>query len=353
MDRRPAWIWLLFVALVVLAGCTAGTPADPTDTLTTSPTPFSSVTTTYSEEPTPTPSTSNGTTSPSPSPSASTQTPHRSERTEFRVTVVRIVDGDTVEVQFRDGEVEDVRLLGVDTPEVHTETDPVEWEGIPDSTVGREHLSVWGDRASSFASSHLEIGETIRIVVDDETDRRGSYGRLLVYVFDDGVLFNLLLIEQGYARMYDSSFSRRVEFADAEKLARDDDVGVWDFESGTSTPTNTGTETAALEVVEIHEDAAGNDHETENDEYIVIKNTGSQTLDLNGWRVEDDAGHTYQFPDGFSLAPGAEVTLYTGSGTDTASSLYWGSDSAIWNNGGDIIFVFDESGEVVIKESYS
>jgi hypothetical protein len=46
------------------------------------------------------------------------------------------------------------------------------------------------------------------------------------------------------------------------------------------------------------------------------------------------------------------VTLHTGSGADTDTDLYWGSDAAIWNNGGDTIYVYDESGETVIERSY-
>lgn len=108
-----------------------------------------------------------------------------------------------------------------------------------------------------------------------------------------------------------------------------------------------------LEVVEIHEDAPGNDHENLNEEYVVFRNAGESRLDLTGWRVEDEAGHTYRFPDGFGLDPGQEVTLYTGSGEDTDTELYWGSEQAIWNNGGDTVLVYDDSGAVVVEREYS
>jgi endonuclease YncB( thermonuclease family) len=248
--------------------------------------------------------------------------------------------------------------LGVDTPEIHTAVDPPEWEGIPDTTAGRDHLRDWGEQASTFAKNQLDVGEQIRLVVDAEADRRGAYGRLLVYIYDDGALFNLLLIEQGYARYYESTFTKSGQFEDTESSARSNDVGVWDFEAPTptATPTPTQTETqseAKLAVVEIHEDAEGNDHENENDEYIVFDNTGDSTLDLTGWTVKDEADHTYTFPSGFTLGPGDRVMLHTGSGSDTSTDLYWGSDAAIWNNGGDTIYVKDDSGNTVIERSYS
>lgn len=108
-----------------------------------------------------------------------------------------------------------------------------------------------------------------------------------------------------------------------------------------------------LSVATVHEDAAGNDNTNLNDEYIVFENTGDQPLELSNWSISDEAGHTYTFPSGFTLAPGSQVTLHTGSGTDSSSDRYWGSGSAIWNNAGDTIIVADDSGTVVLQEEYS
>lgn len=98
--------------------------------------------------------------------------------------------------------------------------------------------------------------------------------------------------------------------------------------------------------------AAGNDHDNLNDEYVTFENTGSGTLDLSGWTVEDAADHTYVVPSGVTLESGATITLYTGSGTDTETALYWDSGSAIWHNGGDTIFVYDDSGSLRLEVSY-
>lgn len=117
------------------------------------------------------------------------------------------------------------------------------------------------------------------------------------------------------------------------------------------------TETATakgggLTIESIHADAYGNDHENLDGEYIVFRNTGADELDLSDYRVEDQAGHTYYVPDGVTLAPGAQITLYTGEGANTESELYWGYDRAIWNNDGDTVFVFDDTGELVTQRSY-
>jgi len=151
------------------------------------------------------------------------------EGVEFEVTVREVIDGDTVAVEFADESVENVRLLGVDAPETRADNDPAEFEGIPDTETGRDHLRTWGDRATAFAESRLEVGETVRIAVDETADRRGSYGRLLVYLYDDGELFNRLLLERGYARLYDTAFERRQAFAAAEAAARERGIGLWGY----------------------------------------------------------------------------------------------------------------------------
>jgi competence protein ComEC len=119
--------------------------------------------------------------------------------------------------------------------------------------------------------------------------------------------------------------------------------------------TDGGTTTAAptaLAVADINADAAGNDRENLNDEYVVFENTGDDPLDLSGWTVEDEVGRTYTFPDGTTLDPGATVTLHTGTGTDTDTDLYWGSGSPIWNNDGDTVIVRTPDGTIVVESSY-
>ena len=126
----------------------------------------------------------------------------------------------------------------------------------------------------------------------------------------------------------------------------------------TATPTMTtvatdgGTADGELVVDEIHADAAGDERENLDDEYVVFANDGDAALDLTGWTVEDEAGGTYTFPEGFTLEAGERVTLHTGSGTDTERDLYWGSGSPIWNNGGDTVIVRNSQGDVVREVSY-
>ena len=141
-------------------------------------------------------------------------------------TVVDVVDGDTVDVRFADGTEDTVRLLGVDTPEVHTEVSPGEFEGVPDTEAGRSCLRSWGERASEYATDRL-AGESVTIEFDAESDRRGGYDRLLAYVVVENESFNRALLSGGYARLYDSKFTQRDDYAAVEQRARGNATGLW------------------------------------------------------------------------------------------------------------------------------
>jgi micrococcal nuclease len=95
--------------------------------------------------------------------------------------VIRVVDGDTLEVRIG-GEVEDVRLIGVDTPET---VDP----GAP--------VQCFGPRASHFTKRAIE-GRRVRLVFGVE--RRDAYGRLLAYVYIGHRFVNAVLVRRGLAR---------------------------------------------------------------------------------------------------------------------------------------------------------
>jgi micrococcal nuclease len=95
--------------------------------------------------------------------------------------VTRVVDGDTIEVRL-DGRSEDVRLIGVDTPETVKPDTPVQ---------------CFGERASHFTKRRL-TGRRVRLVFGVE--RRDVYGRLLAYVYLHGRFFNPILVRRGLAR---------------------------------------------------------------------------------------------------------------------------------------------------------
>ncbi|TKX74757.1 MBL fold metallo-hydrolase [Halorubrum sp. GN11_10-6_MGM] len=129
-----------------------------------------------------------------------------------------------------------------------------------------------------------------------------------------------------------------------------DDTGDTDG-TGSDDETTSTDPAAALAVAAINADAEGDDGANLNDEYVVFENAGDEAIDLSGWTVEDEASHSYEFPQGFTLDAGATVTLRTGSGTDTDTDLYWGAGSPIWNNAGDTVTLSNADGEHVLEVS--
>ena len=87
------------------------------------------------------------------------------------------------------------------------------------------------------------------------------------------------------------------------------------------------------------------------EEYVCFTNWGGTPQSMTDWRVRDEVDHTYSFPP-FVLGAGATVKLHTGSGTDTATDLYWGRGSAVWNNEGDTVYLFDSAWNLVDSYSY-
>ena len=237
-------------------------------------TPPSSTTNT----PTPT-STPTATSTPTPTPVPTTEAPAGPEEgTRWEVTITRVIDGDTIEARFPNGETDTLRLLGVDTPETTlSRVSPDEFERIPDTTAGRDHLYNWGERATEFATNELS-GETVRVEVDPRADRRGSFGRLLVYVFVDGENFNKRLLDDGYARVYESSFSMRSEFESAEATAQANGVGLWDFDApettvAPDTPEDSGTDEVDLPPLPPDGDYNCGDFDTHEQAQYVLDNT--------------------------------------------------------------------------------
>ena len=141
----------------------------------------------------------------------------------LKASVIRVIDGDTVEVRLNDGKTDKVRLLGVDTPETNTKNKFGEYGSITDM----ECLKIWGDKATTYAIDQLDKKEVV-LVLDEDAGLRGYYGRLLAYVEVDGKDFNKSLVQLGYARVYEEGESKREsEYLRDQTTAQADSDGLW------------------------------------------------------------------------------------------------------------------------------
>jgi micrococcal nuclease len=125
--------------------------------------------------------------------------------------VLRVVDGDTIQVRLDGGRTERVRYIGVDTP------DSVK----PDTPV-----QCFAKRASHFNAS-LVAGRPVTLRTDAE--ERDRYGRLLAYVYVKSRFVNSELVARGYARTLTipPNVAHADEFARLARRARRSGAGLW------------------------------------------------------------------------------------------------------------------------------
>ncbi len=135
---------------------------------------------------------------------------------EINAFVVRVVDGDTIDVRF-DGvsTTQKIRLLGVNTPET---VDP------------RRVVQCFGKQASSFMKALL-TEKHIRLDADPEADERDKYDRLLRnIVLPDGTDVNASLVGSGYAYAYVSfpqNKQRKKQLTRLQEEAKTAKRGLW------------------------------------------------------------------------------------------------------------------------------
>jgi endonuclease YncB( thermonuclease family) len=118
--------------------------------------------------------------------------------------VQRVIDGDTIVVE-RYGTV---RMLGVDTPELHHPTKPV------------------GYCALEAAEAVLNLLDKHSVRLSMAGPTRDRYGRILAFVWRRGLVQERLL-RSGLARVYDTAHPRREAFKVLEAEAKAAKRGVW------------------------------------------------------------------------------------------------------------------------------
>lgn len=255
------------------------------------------------------------------------------------VTVTRVIDGDTIVVQFSNDSMSTIRFLGVDCPETSIQkNNAFEYQNITNLSC----LTYYGNQAKTYVTSLLNNSKII-ISFDDQAQRVDQYGRFLCYITVGSTDFNAQLIEEGYARVYTlETFTKKQDYLLLQQDAIAENMGLW----------GCITSNHPLIIDSVHYDARGNDEDNLNDEYVVLINSGDEVIRLSGWSMHDEHGNTFDFPNGFVLTPSHSATIYTGSGTNMATALYWHHETPVWNNDGDTVFIRNEKNEIIVTYSW-
>ena len=147
--------------------------------------------------------------------SASGCTRSPAEPSSSNATVVKIVDGDTIDVRSDDRGRLRIRVIGIDTPEVKK----------PHYTVG-----CGGVEASQYAVALL-TDQRVAVVTDPSQDAHDRYGRTLAEIFlPDGRNYAVEAARAGHAHSY--VYGHRpsmwaAHIAEAEHQAQTARIGIW------------------------------------------------------------------------------------------------------------------------------
>lgn len=134
------------------------------------------------------------------------------------VEVTRVIDGDTFECVINE-KTQKVRLIGVDTPEsVH-----------PDKNKN----SGEGKKASDYTKEKLQ-GKKVGLEYD--VQKNDKYGRILAYVWNESKMYNLELLEKGYAKVLTIPPNIKYSelFLEKQKIAQETNQGFWNKEGETN-----------------------------------------------------------------------------------------------------------------------
>jgi len=125
------------------------------------------------------------------------------------VTLDRCIDGDTARF-FINEESFSVRFLAIDTPELNSD-------------------NPYGLVASEFTCRELHNAEIIELEADPNADDKDRYERLLRWIFVDGELLQLKLVERGYAEVayLFGDYKYTDDLQTAEKQAEARSLGIW------------------------------------------------------------------------------------------------------------------------------
>jgi micrococcal nuclease len=123
---------------------------------------------------------------------------------ESQARGVRVIDGDTIEIAGG----AHVRYIGMDTPETYPK------------------VEFYGPEAKA---KNIELVEGKLVTLEKDVSETDKYGRLLRYVYVDGVFVNGELVRLGYAEAvsYPPDTRYQWQLEQLEKEAKAAKLGIW------------------------------------------------------------------------------------------------------------------------------
>ena len=146
--------------------------------------------------------------------------------THIDVPFVEVIDGDTIKVELPGDKIESIRILCLDTEE-------------KPGSGGNKPKTPWGEEATNRATEFFAGAQhaTLEFPGNEPAEvclakYRGNFGRVLAFVYLDGVDFQEVMIREGYSPYFTKYGNAKFKvnhdrYIQAEREAQMAHIGVW------------------------------------------------------------------------------------------------------------------------------
>lgn len=110
--------------------------------------------------------------------------------------------------------------------------------------------------------------------------------------------------------------------------------------------------TAPVVIARVHYMGVDDDHNPNNEFIEVTANPSVGDAVLTGITLVDNRGERFAFPSGSILPAGQSLRVFSGSGTNSATALYWGRTAPAWDDIADCARLFDANGVLLFQFSW-
>jgi membrane peptidoglycan carboxypeptidase len=96
----------------------------------------------------------------------------------------------------------------------------------------------------------------------------------------------------------------------------------------------------------------GEDLTRDGGEHVVLRNDGRDAVDVSGWTITTESGSRLVVGDRYVLAPGAQLAVFTGEGSDTPRRFFNGLSSEVLTGRRGEVTLRDRAGDEVDRSRY-
>lgn len=186
-----------------------------------------------------------------------------------KIKILNAIDGDTFLIEIK-GKKYFLRLIWVDTPE---------------NKHPQKEIQKYGIEAYNF-SKNLD-GKEVNLIIDSKIFL-DNYGRLLWYIeMNNGKIFNEVLLENGYSKIYDTyHFDMKESFQKAQNIAKEKKLWLWYETEIHFEKIDLKEKSFEIEEIETLSDTIKKELEWEIEKKVEIKDLIQQNTQNNFWEYQ-------------------------------------------------------------------